>query len=239
MKKNKRINPCETFEFSNTKVWWKCQYGHSFLQVISKRTIRKDGCPYCSGRFATEDKNLLQLYPSICKEWDFDKNSLTSIKPEQMCCNSDKTVWWKCGKNHSWKAKIRARTQGGTNCPFCNGISLKNGILCDSKAEAIKYIEFIKNNYVFEHHKVFYTMANNKRQGRLTYDFYFPNENKYIEVTSYTQENLKHISGRYFGYLRKIVKKRMFAENILGANFEFVQFYPSAKQMQLLREFMV
>jgi hypothetical protein len=111
---------------------------------------------------------------------------------------------------------------------------LKDGTLCDSKTEAIKYIEFKEKKLVFEHHKRYYIGTDRRRH--LTYDFYFPSENKYVEVTSYNEENLSHIPGRYFKYLRKIVKKRQYVERVLNAKFEFVHFLPTQRQLEQLRD---
>ena len=63
----------------------------------------------------------------------------------------------------------------------------------------------------------------------------FPIENKYVEVTSYNKKNLAHVPGRYFSYLRKIVKKRQFVRDVLKAFFEFIQFVPSKEQIRLVR----
>lgn len=234
--KNTKINPEEVFELSNFKVWWKCSRNHSFFQVISKRSNRGTGCPYCSGRLPTKENCLLTKYPKLCEEWDFIKNKFT---PENITAHSVERVFWKCKKGHEWEARLDSRVRGHTNCPYCRGITLKDGTLCDSKAEAVKYIEFREKGVVFEHHKKYYTKLGCKKTGKLTYDFYFLNENKYIETTSYNKDNLDHIPGRYFRYLRNIVKKRRFAEDILGAKFEFIQFIPTKEQLKKVRENML
>jgi len=50
--KNKDLTPYEIVPGSNKKVWWKCPKGndHEWEAIISNRTRRGDGCPFCAGR---------------------------------------------------------------------------------------------------------------------------------------------------------------------------------------------
>lgn len=51
------------------------------------------------------------------------------------------------------------------------------------------------------------------------YDFFIPNENKFVEVTGY--------NNRWSGwnlYYSKIIRKKKYVENYLQARFEFVQY---------------
>lgn len=41
------VNPAEIARTSNRKVWWKCKNGHEWQAIISNRTSKKQGCPYC------------------------------------------------------------------------------------------------------------------------------------------------------------------------------------------------
>ncbi len=47
--KNKGVDPNQVTYGSGKKVWWKCIRGHEWNTSICKRTLRGDGCPYCSG----------------------------------------------------------------------------------------------------------------------------------------------------------------------------------------------
>ena len=40
--------------------------------------------------------------------------------------NSDKKVWWKCGKGHEWHARIDSRNNGN-GCPYCSGLFAVKG----------------------------------------------------------------------------------------------------------------
>jgi len=121
-KKNRDLKPQDFTPGSKRKVWWKCKKGedHEWDAVISNRTWHKSGCPFCSGRVITEDINLKNLFPNLCKEIHITKNK--NINPKLLHPGSNKTIWWKCkkGEDHEWQAKIVSRTRG-TNCPFCSG----------------------------------------------------------------------------------------------------------------------
>ena len=51
-------------------------------------------------------------------EWDYDKNG--SVTPEMVSKGSHSIVWWKCSKDHEWKAQVKSRTYNH-GCPFCSG----------------------------------------------------------------------------------------------------------------------
>lgn len=57
--------------------------------------------------------------PELCKEWDYDKNG--NLKPQNISFGSSLRVYWKCQKEHSWKAIIGNRTRLRAGCPFCSG----------------------------------------------------------------------------------------------------------------------
>lgn len=44
------VGPHEVLPFSNKKVEWICERGHSWFAVVSNRSSRGHGCPECSGR---------------------------------------------------------------------------------------------------------------------------------------------------------------------------------------------
>lgn len=105
-------------------VWWKCELGHSWKIKVSSRA-NGSGCPYCCNQKILPGFNDLQtLNPEVAREWDYEKNKL---KPYQVAVSTNKPAWWKCGKGHSWKAPIAARTNGGTGCPYCSGRSVLPG----------------------------------------------------------------------------------------------------------------
>ena len=109
---------------SNDYAWWVCKNNskHKWKAIIANRN-KDRGCPYCAGYYASEDYNLLIIYPELCEEWDYEKNNK---KPEDCTPRSDEIVWWKCSKNskHNWEAMISNRTKNngnGNGCPYCAG----------------------------------------------------------------------------------------------------------------------
>ncbi len=64
-----------------------------------------------------KDKSLLNNYPDIAKEWDYEKNG--KLRPELVSYGSQKKVWWKCAKcGNEWEAVIYSRTRG-SGCSKC------------------------------------------------------------------------------------------------------------------------
>ena len=114
--RNYLLKPEDFFPFSGIKVWWKCHNGHSYEARIANRTLKKSGCPYCAGKKVTKENSFFILHPEKVTEWDYEKNH--PLVPEDYAQYSGKKVWWKCKKNHEWKARIADRSQGN-NCPFC------------------------------------------------------------------------------------------------------------------------
>ena len=118
--------PDNVLSGSNKKVWWKCkQCGYEWRTNPNHRVYRHSGCPACSGRVATKQKNLLIVNSELCKEWNYQRN----IKlPIEYCPQSNQKVWWKCSVcGYEWQAKISDRSKG-TGCPCCAGKKIVKGI---------------------------------------------------------------------------------------------------------------
>lgn len=116
--KNDPLTPSEISQGSHTKVWWKCQHGHSWLASPNHRTSKDRGCPYCchNPRALTGENDLKTIYPNLVKEWHPTKNN--PLLPEHFTANSSQKVWWKCAKGHEWKTAINHRANG-SGCPYC------------------------------------------------------------------------------------------------------------------------
>ena len=100
------------------KYWWICDRGHVFLK--SKSTMRRFGCPVCTGKQALEGYNdLLTTHPALVREWDFEKN--VHLTPTSVVATQSPRIHWKCAAGHEWEAILRNRTVLGTNCPYCSG----------------------------------------------------------------------------------------------------------------------
>lgn len=108
--------PEELKPVSGKRVWWKCNFNHSWQTSVANRTRQNTGCPYCNSKLATGDNNLKFLYPEISKEWDY---SINKKSPEEYLSKSNKNVSWICKYGHVWNSKISTRVLYNTRCPFC------------------------------------------------------------------------------------------------------------------------
>ena len=62
----------------------------------------------------------LTSYPHLVKQWHPTKNG--ELTPKQLIYGSNKKVWWRCHKGHSWETTPNQRTKpSGSGCPYCSG----------------------------------------------------------------------------------------------------------------------
>lgn len=116
--KNVPLLPTQVISGTRRKVWWRCPKGHSWRAAVYSRTTLGTGCPVCTGRQALAGENdLATLYPDIAAQWDEEKNGV--LHPNNVTAGSNRRVWWKCEKGHSYRAMIAQRVQRGDGCPYC------------------------------------------------------------------------------------------------------------------------
>ena len=125
--KSQRVDPFEIPAGSNKKLEWICSKGHRwkcavYLRVkssyISKAGDQKgSGCPECGNKKVGKDNNLFFINPELCKEWDYEKNT---VQPNEILAGSHTKVWWKCSKDHSFQAVVKDRCFRGTGCGRCS-----------------------------------------------------------------------------------------------------------------------
>ena len=116
--KNAPLAPNQVLSGTRRKVWWRCSKGHSWRAAVFSRTVLGTGCPICTGRQALVGENdLATLYPNIAAQWDETKNGV--LRPDAVTPGSNRRVWWKCEKGHSYRAVIAQRVQRGDGCPYC------------------------------------------------------------------------------------------------------------------------
>lgn len=117
--KNDGLQPSDLTLGSNKPVWWKCSLGHSW-EISPNHRNRGSGCPYCANKkVLTGFNDLTTKNPELVKEWDYDKNE--DLSPDQCNYLSNKKVWWKCSKGHSWQISVSYRTRMSRGCPYCAG----------------------------------------------------------------------------------------------------------------------
>lgn len=209
---------------SHRKVWWICEKGHEWEASPHDRVHKKCGCPYCAGKRACEDNCLATVSPELSKEWHPTKNG--NLTPYDVVNGSGKKVWWLCPRcGRQWKAIIVNRSKGhGCEC-YRNAV-LKDGTVCDSMLEVLFYLRFKKDRVVFIYHGLY-----GKEMGKHTYDFYIPESNTYIEVTSFHKRSYK-----YKQYFKTIKKKKKYVEQKLGANFLFISYIPTKEEYKYIKD---
>lgn len=112
--KNGEIHPYEIHAGSGKSVWWKCNLGHEWKDVVGVRTRNKTVCKKCE----IVKSNLKNTFPEVANEWHPLKNG--SLTPDLVTPMNGKKVWWICDKGHEWEAKVLNRTKNGSGCPRCN-----------------------------------------------------------------------------------------------------------------------
>lgn len=118
--KNAGIDPRKLTPGSSKKVWWIGDCGHEWDATVNSRCLGRS-CPYCSGnKILIGFNDLESLFPTLVKEWDFEKNK---ILPTEVSVGTHKSFWWKCEKHHSFKMSINSRTKRNAGCPHCSANS--------------------------------------------------------------------------------------------------------------------
>ena len=192
--KNGDLQPTDVTYGSNKKFWFKCAFSHEWEGVILDR-MSESGCPYCAGRFPTNDNNLLFCFPEIAKEWDFEANKDLTDKygrnistPDKVTPKSHVRAHWVCSKGHHWQAIVKSRTQMKSGCPCCNV----------SKGEEAVQNVLISNNIVYRAQNTF---PDRKFFGKaLRDDFALIKDNKVIATIEYHgQQHYEYVdfSGRH------------------------------------------
>ena len=118
--KNGPLRPDQLVPGSSRRVWWRCKNGHSWQSTVRARSSNANGCPYCAGKRVSAGFNdLASRAPQLAAEWDAEKNG--ALTPQSVTPSSNRKVFWRCPHGHSYAARISARTECGTGCPYCAG----------------------------------------------------------------------------------------------------------------------
>ena len=126
---NKGLSPDSIAPKTAKKVWWKCKKGHEWQASVLKRSSGR-GCPVCSNRKVKDGENDFVTWcrennkTYLLDEWDYEKNT---IDPQIIVAKTSVEVWWKCDKNHSYKATVVHRTKDGSGCPICSSNQVLTG----------------------------------------------------------------------------------------------------------------
>lgn len=146
--KNKEFNPNSVGYSSTTKIWWKCNNGHSYFTSIGSRTRGKGtGCPICANQKILKGYNDLKTkFPDIAKDWDDEKNY--PIKSEDVFPGTSKKYYWKCKNNHSYYKSPASRTNLKTGCPICANKEVLKGYndIATTNPKVLEQWNYEKNN---------------------------------------------------------------------------------------------
>lgn len=101
---------------------WKCSLGHIYEARPQYRTVRNQGCPFCSGKKVFSGFNdLATTFPQLASEaFNFDPTTLTA--------GSNVKVEWKCSFGHIFKAAPHLRTGKNSGCSVCSGDQINIGV---------------------------------------------------------------------------------------------------------------
>ena len=124
--KNKNLDPKSLSCGSKKKAYWICKNNpsHTWRVDLYHRSYNRTGCRKCANLNKEKrgrKKLLVNDYPSIAKEWDFEKN--TGIDINKITHASAKRVSWVCNidETHKWESTVTNRTSKQRGCPYCNG----------------------------------------------------------------------------------------------------------------------
>ena len=89
--------------------------------------------------------NLLKDNKEIMKYWDYEKNDNDLLN--KITIGSQKLVWWKCEKQHSYQQIVRSKTKG-VGCPICSNKLIVKGIndLATTNPELLQEWDYSLNN---------------------------------------------------------------------------------------------
>lgn len=114
--KNLPISPEKITAGSNKIVWWICKNGHEWQASISNR-VKGSGCAACSKKISSAEYNLQNTNSDLLQYWDYSKND---ISPSELTPKSNKKIWWKCHRSHSFLMSLKDFSRKN-NCPICSG----------------------------------------------------------------------------------------------------------------------
>ena len=117
-------NEFSSFVMGTTKkAYWKCKIcNYSWVSEIASRIKGYGNCPQCN--------SILLKFPYVAEEYSKENEKPVNLSNY----GSGRKAKWKCKTcGNKWEATIASRTSGGSGCPKCSKIKLKDGTLCDSK----------------------------------------------------------------------------------------------------------
>ncbi len=145
--KNLEKKPEDYAQFSNKKVWWKCNKGpdHEWEIAVYKRTKDTEGCPFCRNRRISITNRFDLNQKELLKQWNYEKNN---ILPSEITIGTNKKVWWICNEDHEWESKVADRVQRGYGCKVCNKKSGRTGTY--EKGDWLNFKQELLEQWMYE-----------------------------------------------------------------------------------------
>ena len=108
-------DPTKVTPKSSGKYWWECKQGHQWDAIVNNR-VKGNGCPYCSRKLPTPERNLFSERPDVAMFFNTARNGL---KPQDIMPSSGKTFSWLCQNGHEWPARVDHQVRYGARCREC------------------------------------------------------------------------------------------------------------------------
>lgn len=109
--KNGDLRPDMIKPGSSYNVWWLCEQGHEWQQIVASLVRVETKCSYCSGRYVEEEVNdLTSFCPEIAAKWHPKKNGKKTSK--DVGWNADLYAWWIDEDGRAFREKICEMTKG-------------------------------------------------------------------------------------------------------------------------------
>ena len=124
------LKPDEITKYSNRKASWYCTVCKGkYEATVSKKTISKQGCPYCAGKKVLLGFNdLLTLCPELIESsWDLVENNKKGLKPDAITPGSNMKANWHCTTCKGKYDMIIYDKTSGIGCPYCAGRKVLRG----------------------------------------------------------------------------------------------------------------
>lgn len=134
--KNDGLTPKDISARSGKEVWWRCpEKQHEWQASVEKRHSRNFGCPYCSGRRASEEHCLAADNPALALEWHPTQNG--DLTAYDVTPGSGRKIWWLCPRcGNQWQASVSNRNLRGHGCAVC-GKPRKLGSVAEERPQLL------------------------------------------------------------------------------------------------------
>ena len=93
-------------------------YRKGSLTASQVERLQAIGFDFDGSVFDPSKDSLTAQYPSIAKQWDFERNG--NVTPSDVRPLSTQIVWWKCPScDRPYKLQIRSKVINNGGCPYC------------------------------------------------------------------------------------------------------------------------